>query len=96
MPKQIAVLAWLGLEFCSVGFRAIVLQLPAFHLPQPKYCDLVQSRGCKLKTAKRRTVIYVCLALSELFLVVKLLGRETQSYEVLKQGGYWFSRGKLH
>lgn len=67
MPKQIAVLAWLGLELCSVGFRAIVLQLLAFHLPQLKCCDLMQSRMCKLKTAKRRTAIYVCLALFKLF-----------------------------
>ena len=96
VPKRIAALAWFGLELCSVGFRAVVLQLAAFNSPRPKYCDPMQSRGYKLKTAKRRSLMYMCLAFILIFLVVKLLWRETQSYEVPKQGGYSFSRGKSH
>lgn len=92
VPKRIAVLAWFGLELCSVGFRAIVLQLPAFNLSQPKYCDSMQSRGRKLKTAKRRTLMYVCLAFILIFSggkaslerdskLAKLLWRESQRYQ---------------
>lgn len=47
VPKRKAVLAWFGLELCYVGFRATVLQLPAFSSPQAKYCDPVQSRERK-------------------------------------------------
>ena len=83
------------MELWSVGFRSVVLQLPAFNLPQLKDCDPMQSRGAKLKTEKRRTLMDVCLPFILTGLVVKLLWRDTQSYKLPKQEGHSFSRGTL-